>query len=222
MESKGRFFQEPKQSFFLFGPRGTGKSTWLKEHFPNSTYIDLLSPENYRLFSARPERLQEMIEANPAQNSVIIDEIQKVPELLGSVHQLIEQNKQRKFVLTGSSARKLKRSGVDLLAGRAVVKTMHPFMAAELLDSFNLEKALQQGLVPLVVIGVLNSVVSIYYYLRVTVAMYMQEPKGEFTRTSGTLPAALALGIAVFLTLWWGVQAHGLLEQTQRSVLGLL
>ena len=167
MESKGRFFQEPKQSFFLFGPRGTGKSTWLKEHFPNSTYIDLLSPESYRLFSARPERLQEMIEANPAQNSVIIDEIQKVPELLGSVHQLIEQNKQQKFVLTGSSARKLKRSGVDLLAGRAVVKTMHPFMAAELLDSFNLEKALQQGLVPLVVGAenpqeVLKSYVTLY------------------------------------------------------------
>ena len=82
--------------------------------------------------------------------------------------------------------------------------------------------ALDKGLVPLVVIGVLNSVVSVFYYLRVTVAMYMEEPKGEPVHVSGTLAAAVALGVTVFLTIWWGVQAHALLEQAQRSVLGLL
>jgi NADH-quinone oxidoreductase subunit N len=82
--------------------------------------------------------------------------------------------------------------------------------------------ALHAGLVPLVVIGVLNSVVSVFYYLRVTVAMYMQEPEGEPTQISGAAPAVVALAVVAFLTLWWGVQAHALLEQAQRSVAGLL
>jgi NADH-quinone oxidoreductase subunit N len=82
--------------------------------------------------------------------------------------------------------------------------------------------ALNAGLVPLVVIGMLNSVVSVFYYLRVTVAMYMQEPQGEPVAVSWALPGAIALGAAVVLTLWWGVQAHALLEQARRSVLGLM
>jgi NADH-quinone oxidoreductase subunit N len=81
---------------------------------------------------------------------------------------------------------------------------------------------LHANLVALVVIGVINSVVSVFYYLRVTVAMYMQEPRGEPTETSGAFPAAVALGLTVFLTLWWGVQAHALIEQAQRSVVGLM
>jgi NADH-quinone oxidoreductase subunit N len=82
--------------------------------------------------------------------------------------------------------------------------------------------ALQAGLVPLVVIGVLNSVVSIFYYLRVTVALYMEEPGVEPVGVSWNTPAAIALGVALALTLWWGVQAGGLLAEAQRSVLGLL
>jgi NADH-quinone oxidoreductase subunit N len=82
--------------------------------------------------------------------------------------------------------------------------------------------ALKAGLVPLVVIGVLNSVVSVFYYLRVTVALYMEEPKGEPTESSGTMASAVGIGLAVLLTLWWGVQAHALLEQAQRSILGLM
>ena len=82
--------------------------------------------------------------------------------------------------------------------------------------------ALKAGLVPLVVIGVLNSVVSVFYYLRVTVALYMEEPKGEPTESSGTMASAVGIGLAVLLTLWWGVQAHALLEQAQRSILSLM
>jgi NADH-quinone oxidoreductase subunit N len=82
--------------------------------------------------------------------------------------------------------------------------------------------ALEAGQLPLVVIGVLNSVVSVFYYLRVTVAMYMEEPLGEPTPLMRTWPGAVALAAAVFFTLWWGVQASTLLEQAQRSVLGLL
>jgi predicted AAA+ superfamily ATPase len=150
MEFTPRFFQHPEQSFFLFGPRGTGKTTWLKQSLANAVFLDLLDPETYRNYTAAPERLQEFVEAHPPGTTVVIDEIQKIPQLLDMVHLLIETHRNDRFVLTGSSARKLKRSGVDLLAGRAVVKSLHPFMAAEMGDTFSLERALSVGTVPLV------------------------------------------------------------------------
>lgn len=149
MESVVRFFQEPQKSYFIFGPRGTGKSTWVKQHHPDAVIIDLLEPETYRHYSAFPERLREAVSASQ-QTVFIIDEIQKMPALLSLVHILIEENKQWKFILTGSSARKLKREGVDLLAGRALLTHMYPFMAAELCEQFSLTQALQFGMLPLV------------------------------------------------------------------------
>jgi len=151
METIPRFFRPPRQSFFLFGPRGTGKSTWLKVQFPNALWVDLLEMETYRAYSSHPERLQELIEGNPRKKTIVIDEIQKVPDLLNTVHWLIERNKELRFILTGSSARKLKRTGVNLLAGRALNKTMHPFLASELGSAFRLADALRFGLLPLVV-----------------------------------------------------------------------
>lgn len=145
-----RFFKAPKQSFFLFGPRGTGKSTWLKGHYPNSLWIDLLELDQLRLYSAAPERLKEAVAAHPEQKVVVIDEVQKVPDILSVVHALIEEKKGIQFILTGSSARKLRRAGVDLLAGRALLKHMPPFFAAELGDQFDLQEALELGLLPLV------------------------------------------------------------------------
>ena len=142
MELEIRFFEGFGQSFFLFGPRGTGKSTWLKQQYPNAVLVDLLAPETFRAFSARPERLREVVRGAETK-TIIIDEVQKIPELLDVVHELIEEQSGFQFILTGSSARKLKRTGVDLLAGRAIVKTMHPFMAAELGDNFHFAKALQ-------------------------------------------------------------------------------
>lgn len=144
-----RFFNLPKSSFFLFGPRGTGKSTWLRQKFPNALWIDLLQPENLRLYSAYPERLRELV-LLPEQKDIVVDEVQKIPALLGVIHSLIEQKKGFRFVLTGSSARKLKREGVNLLAGRAVMRHLHPFMAAELGDKFALDDALRFGLLPVV------------------------------------------------------------------------
>ncbi len=150
MELIPRFLEPPEQSFFLFGPRGTGKSLWARELFQDALWVDLLDPETYRLYSSRPERLRELIEGNPGKKQVVIDEVQKVPELLAAVHGIMEDKKQLQFVLTGSSARKLKRGGVDLLAGRALIRTLHPFMAAELGNDFHLDKALKYGLLPLV------------------------------------------------------------------------
>jgi predicted AAA+ superfamily ATPase len=150
MEVIGRFLNPPRQSFFLFGPRGTGKSTLVKQQFPDALYLDLLDPEVFRTYSARPEHLRERLLATPSLKSVVIDEIQRVPELLSLVHSLIEGKRGLLFVLTGSSSRKLKRTGVDLLAGRALNCSLHPFMAAELEDRFDLDRALRHGLLPLV------------------------------------------------------------------------
>lgn len=150
MEFQSRFFDPPEQSFFLFGPRGTGKSSWIEHTYPDVLVVDLLKPEVYREMSARPERLAQLVLANLDRNLVVVDEVQRVPELLSVVHGLIERQRGLQFVLTGSSARKLRRGGVDLLAGRALYRTMHPFMAAEL-PNFGLEAALVDGLLPVVV-----------------------------------------------------------------------
>jgi predicted AAA+ superfamily ATPase len=146
-----RYFQGPGQSFFLFGPRGTGKSTWLRQHFQQVFFIDLLEPDTFRIYSARPERLKEIALGQEKGTVIVIDEVQKIPQLLDVVHQLLEMKTGLTFVLTGSSARKIKCSGVNLLAGRAVVKEMHPFMASELGDSFSLDRALVSGMLPLVI-----------------------------------------------------------------------
>lgn len=150
MEIVSRFFRIPKQSFFLFGPRGTGKSTWLQTRLPDSLYLDLLEPPLHRRLAARPERLREILAGSPDSPTVVIDEIQRVPELLSVVHAVLEEPSPPRFVLTGSSARKLRRAEVNLLGGRALHLTLHPFMAAELPD-FDLDSALRIGLVPLVV-----------------------------------------------------------------------
>lgn len=151
MKLINRYFKGPKSSYFLFGPRGTGKTTWLKRHCRNNVTVDLLEPDVYRRYKARPERLREVIEGNPDKKIIIIDEVQKAPELLDAVHALMEEKPELQFILTGSSARKIKQRGVDLLGGRALVRSLHSFMASELKNKFNLQKALQSGLIPLVV-----------------------------------------------------------------------
>lgn len=150
MELVSRFFTIPEQSFFLFGPRGTGKSTWLRAQLPDSLYLDLLEPLLRRSLVARPERLRDVLAGSPGARDVVIDEIQQAPELLSVVHAVLEGPSPPRFVLTGSSARKLRRADVNLLGGRALNLTLHPFMAAELPD-FDLKRALWLGLVPLVV-----------------------------------------------------------------------
>lgn len=135
-----------KQSFFLFGPRGTGKTSWLQTYFNDALYIDLLKTRDYISLQADPSRLEGMVLAHHSQ-WIIIDEVQKIPALLDEVHRLIEKY-QRCFVLSGSSARKLKRGSANLLAGRAILYHMHPLTAVEIGESFDLAKALQYGLLP--------------------------------------------------------------------------
>lgn len=147
-----RFLTPPKkQSFFLFGARGTGKSTFLIQNYPDAELIDLLDSGLYRELSAMPNRLLGFVAAKPKAKIWIIDEVQRIPDLLPLIHQLIEKDKSLQFILTGSSARKLHQYSSDLLGGRAHLRHMHPFLAAEVgAKDFKMEKALEFGMLPVV------------------------------------------------------------------------
>jgi uncharacterized protein len=144
-----KFPSASSSSFFLFGPRGTGKTSWIKVSLPDALYIDLLDFGVFATLSANPSRLENLIPPSFS-NLVVIDEVQRLPELLNEVHRLIESKKLR-FVLTGSSARSLRRHGVNLLAGRALTYHMHPLVAQELGADFDLVHALTYGLLPSVI-----------------------------------------------------------------------
>jgi predicted AAA+ superfamily ATPase len=144
-----RLLAPPTGSFFLLGPRGTGKSTWLRHTFPDAHTVDLLSEETYHRLLASPGAFADELRAVPPGSRVVVDEVQRLPSLLNEVHRFIEQQSLR-FVLCGSSARKLKRAGVNLLAGRALRRAMHPFLPEELGPRFSLEAALRWGLLPIV------------------------------------------------------------------------
>jgi uncharacterized protein len=143
-----RKLQLPKASCFLFGPRGTGKSTWVSASAPKALRVDLLKDSTFRELSTSTERLEAMADGARLKD-IIIDEVQRLPALLDEVHRLIEERKFR-FILTSSSARKLKRGAANLLAGRARTLTMHPFTASELGTRFNLRRAIKFGLMPTV------------------------------------------------------------------------
>lgn len=140
-----------RHSFFLFGARGTGKSTLIRERFSaefSTLTIDLLNPDLEEEYSKNPMLLYEKIKSNPKKwDWIFIDEVQKIPKLLDVVHKAIEDLKV-KFILTGSSSRKLKRGGANLLAGRAFLYSLFPLTRMELGNNFNLESVLQWGSLP--------------------------------------------------------------------------
>jgi uncharacterized protein len=144
-----RSITAPKESFFLFGPRGTGKSSWLAQQFPKAFHVDLLDEDLFATLLARPGQLADLIRSVDKKAWIIIDEVQRVPSVLNEVHRSIE-NEKRKFVLCGSSARKLRREGVNLLAGRALERRMHPFLSLELGANFKLNEVLRFGAIPIV------------------------------------------------------------------------
>jgi predicted AAA+ superfamily ATPase len=144
-----RALARPKQSFFLLGPRGTGKTTWVRHEFPKAHEITLLDESLYQSYLADVSRFAAELRALPRGTWVFVDEIQRLPNLLNEVHRFIEERGLR-FILTGSSARKLKRAEVNLLAGRALLRRMHPFLPFELGAAFELESVLRWGSIPLI------------------------------------------------------------------------
>lgn len=136
------------ETFFLWGPRQTGKTTLLRSSYPDAWWIDLLKAEEYRRYLQHPELLrQELAGSATANRQVVIDEVQKVPALLDEVHWMFE-NRQIQFALCGSSARKVKRGSANLLGGRAVRYELHGLTASELGAGFDLDRLLNRGYLP--------------------------------------------------------------------------
>lgn len=135
------------KSFFLFGPRATGKTNLVKSRYPDAFYLDLLDFQLYQNLLSNPGRLQKMIPPH-FDTYIIIDEVQRIPELLNEVHRAIEGPDHHRFILTGSSARKLRRQGTNLLAGRALTYHLHPLSAIEMGDDFDLKETLNYGSLP--------------------------------------------------------------------------
>lgn len=149
MKTYPRLFQLPKTSFFLLGMRGVGKTTLIRQALKSAKVINLLDESLYQLYLSNPGAFAEDLSfVKPAQ-WVVVDEVQRLPQLLNEVHRFIEEKK-IKFALLGSSARKLRRAGVNLLGGRAVQKWMHPLLAEELGEDFSLDAILKYGSIPLI------------------------------------------------------------------------
>jgi predicted AAA+ superfamily ATPase len=139
----------PDHSFFLFGPRGTGKTTWLKSVLPDALWFDLLRTQTFLALSRRSESFRQQIEARPSGTWVVVDEVQRLPTLLNEIQALMtEHGRAYRFALSGSSARKRKRTDANLLAGRAINRQFFPLTAAELNRDLDLDQILRFGLLP--------------------------------------------------------------------------
>ncbi len=146
-----RLLPLPERTFFLFGPRGTGKTTWLQQVLGKAHRVDLLLEREFVRFVRDPGRFAKEVEALPAKSWIVVDEVQRLPALLDEVQSLIARRGARyRFALTGSSARKLRRGGANLLPGRAINRRFFPLTAAELGNAFRLEHALRFGTLPAV------------------------------------------------------------------------
>jgi len=165
-----RLLRSPERSFFLFGPRGTGKSTWLREARRGAVFLDLLDASLSLELTRDPHALEAIVGSRPEGTWVVLDEIQKIPALLDEVHRLMEARRWR-FALCGSSARKLRRAGVNLLAGRALTLQMDPFCSAELGDEFDVPFSLEWGLLPFVQLDRPNAAATLSAY----VSTYLKE-----------------------------------------------
>lgn len=144
-----RSLRAPADSFFLFGIRGVGKSTWARQQFPRAPRIDLLDEGVFQSYLRSPQRFGDELRRHKRGTWVVVDEVQRLPALLNEVHRAIEDSGLR-FVLLGSSARKLKVAGTNLLAGRAVRREMHPLQPDEMGADFDLASVLRYGSVPII------------------------------------------------------------------------
>jgi predicted AAA+ superfamily ATPase len=189
----------PKSAFFLFGPRGTGKSTWIRETLPGALTINLLPADAMVRYDAEPALFRAEVLSQPRERWVVVDEVQRAPRLLDEVHWLTEEKGYKRFALTGSSARKLKRGAANLLAGRAVVRNLFPFTTREMGFTVAARQLLRFGSLPMSVTAEDDEARE--DYLRAYVTTYLAEEVraealvrhlGSFSRFLGV--AALAAG----------------------------
>lgn len=148
-----RRLQPPQRSFFLLGPRGTGKTTWLRHHFPSARWYNLLLEEVWAQHLREPALFRQQVTALPRGTWVVVDEVQRLPRLLNDVHEVLSHSPTHvRFALTGSSARKLRQQDVNLLAGRALTKRFFPLSQSELRDNdFGIDFLLRFGGLPAIV-----------------------------------------------------------------------
>lgn len=174
LRSVTRLYRLPATSFFLFGLRGVGKSTWIRRQLPDAHRFDLLDEALYQGLLADPALFAAELRRLPAESWVVVDEVQRLPALLNEVHRFIEERGLR-FALLGSSARKLRAAGVNLLAGRALWREMYPLTPEELGEDFDLDRTLELGALPLVLDSEAPAET-----LRAYVQLYLREEiKGE-------------------------------------------
>lgn len=194
-----RDLQPSSTAAFLFGPRGTGKSTWARERLAGAWFVNLLLAEEVLRYAHRPADFRAQVLALPKDRWIVVDEIQRVPGLLDEVHYLMEEKGYRRFLLTGSSARKLRRGAANLLAGRAVLKQLFPLTTHELGNAATVQQLLRYGALPMSVTAADDEAREAY--LRAYVTVYLSEEiraeglvrnLGSFTRFLEV--AALAAG----------------------------
>lgn len=188
-----RQLSSPRAAFFLFGPRGTGKSTWIRTNLPDAFVVNLLPTDAMLLYERDPSLFRAEALARPRSRWIVIDEVQRVPALLDQVHWLMEEKGYRRFALTGSSARKLKRGAANLLAGRAVVKNLFPLTSREVDFSPSVRQRLRFGLLPMSVTA--RSDAAREEFLRAYVTTYLaEEIKAEaLVRNLGSFSRFLAV-----------------------------
>jgi len=167
-----RTLAPPKTSFFLFGPRATGKSTWLRKVLPDAHWCDLLATDVYLRFLHEPAAFRREVEGLPNDTWVVVDEVQKVPALLDEVHGIIARHGRRyRFALSGSSARRLRRLDANMLAGRVVNRAFFPLTLAELDGDATIDDVLRTGLLP----GVRSEPEIAFETLEAYAANYLQQ-----------------------------------------------
>ena len=183
-----RALRPPKTSFFLFGPRGTGKTTWLKTVLPGAKWYDLLDTKIYLKLLRDPSFIRMEIEALPEKTWIVIDEVQKLPALLNEVHKLIaDSNNKYLFALSGSSERKLKRLDANLLSGRVINRHFSPLTGSELDYNFDVDHLLSFGALPKVcaepdiAIDILEAYVTNYLREEIQQEAFVKD-FGSFTR----------------------------------------
>jgi predicted AAA+ superfamily ATPase len=213
-----RSLGRPRSSFFLFGPRGTGKSTWIRSQFEDAYVVNLLPAEAMLRYERDPATFRAEVLSRPTTEWIVVDEVQRVPRILDEVHYLMEEKGYKKFALTGSSARKLKRGAANLLAGRAVLRKLFPLTSGETGFSIPARQLLRYGSMPMSVTAPDDDARE--DFLRAYVTTYLsEEVKAEsLVRDLGSFSRFLEVASHSYTTLVRRPSAFGRIPESDQTV----